>query len=102
MKPTHLHSKKKLHDDDHQLRRFFTIRRSPKTKTLGYQVKKKKKNYTKLFIRKSKTDQTNQGNWVIIVETKSNTCPVNILKDYIQCMYIQKAKRNQSPQRIAM
>ena len=59
-------------------------------------------NYMKLFIRKSKTDQTNQGNWVIIAETKSDTCPVNILKDYIQCMYIQKAKRNQSPQRIAM
>ena len=49
-------------------------------------------NYMKLFIRKSKTDQTNQGNWVIIAETKSDTCPVNILKDYIQCMYISKSE----------
>jgi len=41
--------------------------------------------HVQLFIESSKTDQFREGAWVIIGATGNNTCPVAMLKKYLNC-----------------
>ena len=41
--------------------------------------------HIKLFLEKSKTDQCREGAWIIIGATGKSTCPVLMLKRYINC-----------------
>ncbi|XP_072018864.1 integrase/recombinase xerD homolog [Amphiura filiformis] len=40
--------------------------------------------FVRIFLVKSKTDQYREGSWVVIAETDSITCPVKMLKRYMQ------------------
>ncbi|XP_072028609.1 integrase/recombinase xerD homolog [Amphiura filiformis] len=41
--------------------------------------------HVKIFIEKSKTDQLREGAWVIIGATGKSTCPVAMLRRYMEC-----------------
>ena len=40
--------------------------------------------FVSIFLSQSKTDQYREGAWVVIAETGSKTCPVSMLKRYMQ------------------
>ena len=41
--------------------------------------------HMKIFLEKSKTDQFREGAWVIVSATGKQTCPVNLMRKYLQC-----------------
>ena len=41
--------------------------------------------HIKLFLEKSKTDQFREGAWIIVGATGKPTCPVYMLRKYIDC-----------------
>ena len=42
----------------------------------------------KLFIEKSKTDVYREGNWIYMVKSTGNVCPVKILQRYLDLILI--------------
>ena len=41
------------------------------------------KNYVQIFLEKSETDIYREGSWVLIAKTFTDTCPVNMLIQYL-------------------
>ena len=50
--------------------------------------------HVKCFTQHSKTDQYREGAWVIIAATGKNTCPVNMLKNYLFRPLVFKKSKN--------